>query len=147
MEIFFQSEKYHHHHYTLQLSNHMLKISITLGFSAVLVCYYVYKFITKNSKIIPRGDFCLFTIFQMGRWWLLLQLWNWVKSGISINNSSPLCRNFKNYMSFVINMKKASIWAQPQLSSSNSLEVVLKWWMVVVVVTTLKLSKVECKHQ
>ena len=48
---------------TVQLSNRKVLISITMGFSAVLVCYYMYKFIAKDSKIIPLGYGSLHTIF------------------------------------------------------------------------------------
>ena len=42
-----------------KLSIRMVLISITMGFSAVLVCYYTYKFIAKDSKIIHKGVFSL----------------------------------------------------------------------------------------
>ena len=49
--------------YTVQLSNRKVLINSTMGFSAVLVCYYMYKFIAKDSKIIPLGYGSLHTIF------------------------------------------------------------------------------------
>ena len=51
---------------------------------------------------------------------------------MSIDSSSIFHRNFKIYISVIIYMETATIWVQPQLSSSNSLGVMIKWRVVVI---------------
>ena len=110
---------------TLQLSNRMVSISITMGFSAVLVWYYMYKFIAKDSKMILWGPGSLHAIFIWLGGGCCVPLCAKVNWGLGINKSCWIRRNIKNYVSFIIYIKRSSIWVQPQLSSSNSLEVML----------------------
>ena len=51
---------------------------------------------------------------------------------MSIDSSSIFYRNFKIYISVIIYIETATILVQPQLSSSNSLGVMIKWRVVVV---------------
>ena len=72
---------------TLQLSNRMVSISNTMGFSAVLVWYYMYKFIAKDSKMILWGPGSLHAIFIWLGGGCCVPLCAKVNWGLGINKS------------------------------------------------------------